>query len=287
MPPAAVALAVLLHALVGAGLWWLSPLQPTESQEDPIMVSFDSSPSNVGLQDPARTGPPAESQAASPAPSTEPNREPEQQQALAPAQPSNQPSQPSQPSQAVPQPEPVPTLPIYEFSVPPVPEPPPAVSSRDFSKPPAAAPPRPAQRTQPMPPRPAPPAQQRPAAEAPASIPAPLPGPNPADQFAGRGRQRNDYLSRVFRQLERYRVYPASARDNNLGGRVVTRVTITRDGGLIDVRIDTSSGVPVIDQAELEAIRKAAPFPPVPSDMPGDPVILVLPMTYGPPGRGR
>ena len=111
----------------------------------------------------------------------------------------------------MPQPEPVPTLPIYEFSVPPVPEPPPAPTSRDFPKPPAAAPPRPAQRTQPLPPRPAPPAQQRPAAEAPASMPAPLPGPDPADQIAGQGRQRNDYLSRVFRQIERYRVYPAAA----------------------------------------------------------------------------
>lgn len=287
MPPAALALAVLLHALVGVAIWWLSPLQPTESQEEPIMVMFDSSPSNVGLQDPERTGPPAESMAASPAPSTEPNREPEQQQALASALPSSEPAQPSRPSRAVPQPEPVPTLPIYEFSIPPVPEPPPTPTARDFAKPPATAPARPVQRTHPLPPRPAPPAQQRPAAEAPASIPAPLPGPNPADQFAGQGRQRNDYLSRVFRQLERYRVYPASARANNLGGRVVTRVTIRRDGGLIDVRIDTSSGVPVIDQAELEAIRRAAPFPPVPSNMPGDPVILVLRMTYGPPGRGR
>ncbi len=162
----------------------------------------------------------------------------------------------------MPQPEPVPTLPIYEFSVPPVPEPPPAPTSRDFPKPPAAAPPRPAQRTQPMPP------QARatgPAAAGPPRrrrrYPLPLPGPNPADQIAGQGRQRNDYLSRVFRQLERYRVYPAAARDNSLGGRVVTRVTINRDGGLIDARIDTSSGVPVIDQAELEAIRKAAPLP--------------------------
>ena len=90
MSPAAVALAVLLHALIGAGIWWYSPLQPTDPQEEPIMVMFDSSPSNVGLQDPARTGPPAESLAASQAPSTEPNREPEQQQALAPAQPSSE-----------------------------------------------------------------------------------------------------------------------------------------------------------------------------------------------------
>jgi protein TonB len=118
-------------------------------------------------------------------------------------------------------------------------------------------------------------------------MPAPLPGPNPADLIAGQGRQRNDYLSRVFRHLERYRVYPGAARENNQGGRVVTRVTIGRDGGLVDARIDSSSGWPIIDAAELDAIRKASPFPPVPGDMPGDPVILILRMTYNPPGRSR
>jgi periplasmic protein TonB len=262
MPIAAVALAVALHALVGLGIWWLAPLQPTESQEEAIMVSFDSSPSNVGLQMPERAGPPAESIAGSPAPSDEPAREPEQQE------------------MAAAQPEPAPTLPIYEFSVPPVPEPPPPPTSRDFPRPAAAAPPRPVQRTQPLPPRPVPPAQQRPPTDTPALIPAPLPGPNPADLTAGQGRQRNDYLSRLFRHLQPYRAYPPAARANNQHGRVVTRVTINRDGGLIDVRIDTSSGWPLLDQAELEAIRRGAPFPPVPANMPGDPVILILRMNY-------
>ena len=53
-----------------------------------------------------------------------------------------------------------------------------------------------------------------------------------------------------------------------------------RDGRLIDVRIDKSSGWPLIDAAELETIRKSAPFPAVPSDMPGDPLILILPIHY-------
>lgn len=281
MPPAAVALAVLLHALVGAGIWWLSPLQPTESQEEPIMVMFDGTPSNVGLQDPARIGPPPESQAASPAPSTEPNREPEQQQqALAPAQPSAEPAQPARPSQAMLQPQPVPTLPIYEFSIPLVPEPPPAPTSRDFTKPPAAAPPRPTQRTQPLPPRPAPPAQQRPAAEAPASIPAPRPGPNPADQFAGQGRQRNDYLSRVFRHLAPYRARNKETRAARLSGRVGARVVLARDGSVLSVTIEFSSGQPVLDGAELDAIRSGSPFPPVPGNMPGNPVAVHLMMNY-------
>ena len=61
---------------------------------------------------------------------------------------------------------------------------------------------------------------------------------------------------------------------------MVTRVTIARDGRLIDVKIDKSSGWPAIDASELETIRKSAPFPPVPRDMPGDPLILILPINY-------
>jgi protein TonB len=264
MPPAALALAILLHILAGLAIWWLSPPAPTEPDDQPVMIMFDTSPSNVGLQAPEKAGPPAESTAASPQPSAEPQRE-EQRQALAP-------------SRAQPPPEQVPSLPLFEFSVPPPPEPPPAPTSRDFSKPPAPRPPlRPVLRTQPLAPRPAP---QRPPAEAPATMPSPMPGLDPGDVLIGQGRQRNDYLTRVFRHLEPYRMSARASHASTERGRVVTRVTIGRDGGLIDVRIDSSSGRPAIDAAELEAIRRAAPFPPVPSAMPGDPVILVLRMTY-------
>ena len=57
-------------------------------------------------------------------------------------------------------------------------------------------------------------------------------------------------------------------------GRVVSRVTLARDGRLIDVSIDTSSGRPAIDAAELAAIRQASPFPPGAAGhagRPGDP----------------
>ena len=287
MPPAALALAILMHVLIGVAIWWIAPLQPTESQDEPIMVMFDSSPSMAGLQTPEKAGPPAEATAASPQPTAEPQR-PEEQQALAPPQPTAtpEPTQPSQPSEAQPQPEQVPTLPIFEFSVPPPPEPPPSPTSRDFPKPPAPRPPpRPVQRTQPLPPRPAPPAQERPPADAPATMPSPMPGPDPGDLLAGRGRQRNDYLSRVARQVAQYRVYPTNAANNHQEGRVVMRVTVARDGRVLDVRVGTSSGWPAIDAAEVETIRKAAPFPPVPGDMPGDPVILVLPINYTLRGR--
>lgn len=268
MPPAALALAILLHALIAAAIWFLAPLQPVEPEDEPIMVMFDSSPTNVGLQTPERAGPPPESTAASPQPPSEPPRE-ERQQALAPPPP----------AQAQPQPEQVPSLPLFEFSIPPPPEPPPAPTSRDFPRQTARPPPRPVQRTPPLP-RPAPPAQQRPPADLPAAMPSPIPGLEPGDVLMGQGRQRNDYLSRLFRHLEPYRVSARAARGERQGGRVVTRVTIGRDGRLIDARIDTSSGRPAVDAMELEAIRNGAPFPPVPAGMPGDPIILILRMTY-------
>jgi len=77
-----------------------------------------------------------------------------------------------------------------------------------------------------------------------------------------------------------YRDYPAAARAARQHGRVVTRVTISRAGELLDIRLDRSSGWPLIDNAEMAAIRRAMPLPPVPAGMRGDPIVLVLPMNY-------
>jgi protein TonB len=260
VPPLAVALAIILHAAIATMVWWISPLVVEEPQDEPVMVMFDSSPSNVGLQAPERAGPPAPSVAASPPPSP-PTDPTERQQALAPPSPTASATS-----------EPAPSLPLFEFSVPPVSEPPPPPTSRDFAKP--SQPTRPAQRLPPLIRRP--PAQQRPPTELPAIMPSPIPGPEPGDVLIGRGRQRNDYLSRVFRHLEPYRFNP----DHRQHGRVVTRVTLARDGRVLDARIDTSSGSPALDAAELAAIRRGSPFPPLPREMPGDPVILVLPINY-------
>jgi protein TonB len=249
-PLAAVALAMLLHIGTGAALWWVSPDKPADIENEPVMLLFDSSPSNAGLQQAERAGPPPES-----VPATA-----EQQQALAKPEA---------------RPEPQPSLPIFEFSIPPVTEPPPAPTSRDFIKP-VRPPSRAVQRMPVLPPRPS--APPRPPVEQPAAMPSPVPGPESADVLAGRGRQRNDYLTRVFRHLEPYRFDPANARGQH--GRVVTRVTLARDGRVLDVSVAGSSGSPALDAAEVSAIRKGSPFPPLPAAMPGDPVILVLPITY-------
>jgi protein TonB len=108
-------------------------------------------------------------------------------------------------------------------------------------------------------------------------MPSPSPAPIAGDLAAGRG-PRNDYLSRVFRHLEPYRIELAGT--SHPHGRVQTRVTLARDGRVLDVSVASSSGSPALDAIEVAAIRRGSPFPPLPAAMPGDSVIVWLPMNY-------
>jgi protein TonB len=49
-------------------------------------------------------------------------------------------------------------------------------------------------------------------------------------------------------------------------GEVVVAFSVNASGGVSSARIQSSSGVSEIDQAALQALRKAAPFPPIPEN---------------------
>ena len=271
MSPAAIVLALVLHGATAAALWWVSPLRPVSMTEEPIQIVLDAPPPSSDAQETAQV-------ASQPAPETQPQEAKPQetpQQALAPPEP---------PLPEPPKPEPpAPPAPKIEEMLPP-PEPTPPPSAMDFPKP--APPPRPT----PPPPRPTPPqrptpAQPMPTPQAPpgasqAAPAPPMPPSNSADFLLGQTKTRDTYLNRLARHISQFRFYPQSSRSRNEEGRVRMRVTVARDGHLLDVKVDKSSGYPAIDAAELEAIRKAAPFPPLPLDIPGESVVFILPVTY-------
>ena len=193
------------------------------------MVMFDSTPSNVGLQAPEKAGPPAESQAASPQPSTEPQPRARTAAGARAAQPSHteppQPSPPSRPSRAGAGADAA-DLRVLRAA---------GAASRRPRRPRATSPSR-RRRTR-RPGRRSARSRCRPPGAAgaatagrprrPRPCPSPLPGPDPGDVLIGQGRQRNDYLSRVVSPDSRaIASIRASAANNNQGGRVVTRVTI-------------------------------------------------------------
>lgn len=60
--------------------------------------------------------------------------------------------------------------------------------------------------------------------------------------------------------------YPDAARRRHLHGDVVLSVVIGTDGRVHGVRVNTSSGYPVLDDAAVRIVHLAAPFPPIPAD---------------------
>lgn len=74
------------------------------------------------------------------------------------------------------------------------------------------------------------------------------------------------YLLDMKRKIEFYWDYPALAARNGWQGSLFLNFTINRDGTVSAVRLERSSGYPMLDDAAITAIRLAAPFPPFPAD---------------------
>lgn len=129
----------------------------------------------------------------------------------------------------------------------------------------------------PTPPRPltdvpAPLQQRASVAAAPPSPPLP---PGPSETSPGR----DSWEGRVMARLERFRRYPHAARARRIEGIVQMRVSVARDGRLLSLSVERSSGQPSLDQAALDTFRRAEPLPPVPDERPA-PVELSFPVEF-------
>jgi protein TonB len=74
------------------------------------------------------------------------------------------------------------------------------------------------------------------------------------------------YLAEVKRSIVRLWRYPRYARNVGLTGQIVLVFSITRDGNLVQLRISKSSGVSILDEAAVEAVKAAAPYTRFPSN---------------------
>ncbi|MBV8409059.1 MAG: energy transducer TonB [Alphaproteobacteria bacterium] len=198
---------------------------------------------------------------------------------------------------------PAPPPPKLEDVLPPLEAPPPPVTARDIPAlpppppppPPKAAPQLAAPKPQ-APPPPAPhvqPPQQHQLAPSPLDRPTQpqQPGPgdsrqasrapsspfvNPADTY-GQQKVVESYQALIMRQVQQRAIYSRATSEE---GQVVVLVTVSRDGRLLDARVNRSSGYSNLDTAALEALRQSAPYPPLPSDIPGGQHTFIVPMNY-------
>ncbi len=74
----------------------------------------------------------------------------------------------------------------------------------------------------------------------------------------------SNYDGKVRSKLNRAFRYPAQAKREGLQGTAHVRFTVSSSGAASNVSIAKSAGAPILDQAALETVRRASPFPKIP-----------------------
>jgi protein TonB len=69
------------------------------------------------------------------------------------------------------------------------------------------------------------------------------------------------YLEMVRFKIERHKEYPEPARTGQVEGSVTVRFTITTQGTVREIGVARSSRRALLDEAAIQAVKKAAPFP--------------------------
>ncbi len=88
------------------------------------------------------------------------------------------------------------------------------------------------------------------------------------------------WKAQLLRHLEKHKRYPADAQRNRTEGVTYVLFTMTRDGRVLNARIERGSGNTVLDHEGLELLTRAAPLPPLPQDQPGETLRLVVPVQF-------
>lgn len=87
------------------------------------------------------------------------------------------------------------------------------------------------------------------------------------------------YFSKLKDRIQMVWRYPEAAKVTGLQGRLVLKFVLNRDGSLRDLKVVKSSGVEILDDAAIKAIRRAAPFYAIPKNL-GDVLSIVANFEY-------
>ena len=88
------------------------------------------------------------------------------------------------------------------------------------------------------------------------------------------------YFSYVVSKIEKNRVYPPEEIRRGNEGLVVLKIPINRDGTTGRLSVQRSSRYARLTEAAIKAVEKSAPFPPYPSGISEDTLILQLNMDF-------
>ena len=106
--------------------------------------------------------------------------------------------------------------------------------------------------------------------------------PTPAVQqvSAATNKDVRAYFDKVSAHINRFRQDLVANALPYGEGKVVVMVRVARDGRVLEVEVRQGSGRAPLDDAEVHAIWRASPLPPPPPEFVGNPVTLIMPITY-------
>lgn len=84
----------------------------------------------------------------------------------------------------------------------------------------------------------------------------------------------------VMAHLGRHKRYPIEARQKRLEGDVLLRFVMDRTGRIRSASLSKPSGAPLLDAEALAMLVRAQPLPPLPTQVRGEQVELVVPINY-------
>lgn len=90
------------------------------------------------------------------------------------------------------------------------------------------------------------------------------------------------YFSRIRRALETVWFYPEQAMIDGLGGQAQVRFTLSKEGVLVEQNVVSSSGVRVLDNASVMAVKSAGPYPSFPETLDKKRIHIVATFSYRP-----
>ncbi|MCD4718619.1 MAG: energy transducer TonB [Desulfobacula sp.] len=89
-----------------------------------------------------------------------------------------------------------------------------------------------------------------------------------------------EYFEMLILRIDYFKNYPESARSRYIQGRVKVEFVLNKDGSLSGIKIIKSSRHKNLDQAALEAVSKASPFPRPPLYIFNPPVRLQISILF-------
>jgi periplasmic protein TonB len=89
----------------------------------------------------------------------------------------------------------------------------------------------------------------------------------------------NHYSALIFGHLQRFKRYPLTA--HGASGTVTVQFELNRAGEVVSSKVTKSSGNHVLDEAALDLLRRASPFPAFPAAKPGAQDSFLAPVNFG------